>query len=57
MYRCVSLRDIADHIDIIKLGGKWSKVGIAFRFQSSYNLLIKVILEIIRQFCVIERGS
>lgn len=41
MLRCVSLRDIVDHIDMIKLGGKWSRLGIAFRFQSSYNFLIK----------------
>ena len=39
----VFLRDVFDHIDGIKLGSKWSKMGIAFRFQSLYNLVINSI--------------
>mgnify|MGYP003300703073 CR=1 FL=1 len=43
-FRCdvfVDVRDVLDHIDWIKLDGKWSKVGIDFRLQSGYNFVIK----------------
>ena len=41
----VSLRDILDHIEVINLGIKWSKMGIDFTFMPLYNLGIKQVAD------------